>query len=311
LCFTSIQPPAKKEKMTRFEMKMPPLPEVPSKVQLYKTTKISEENKKKQVESLANSLGLKKGLKGLSDTPEGSSVKEGHHVLETYKESDSIWYGDMSKLWNETTEPMDLKKALGAKSAVEVEKAGGDRAKDFLKKNGLLPNEAYLIGVEKTEIAELKPGEKKVGETMVTGAQINFGFKLDNIPVVGPGAKISVNFGSDGEVVGLFKAWRGVEKGRNISTVTPKDALEKFKNSKVFAELDEQSKVNIKKFYLGYYALPAFEPQDYLLPMYIFEGETETPYLTTSFVHFIPAISIEELKNAGIMVDLGAFPLLP
>jgi hypothetical protein len=297
--------------MSKFEMKLPPLPKVPSKVQLYKTKKPSEENQKKQVESLANSLGLKKGLKGLSETPDGSSVKEGDHVLETYKESDSIWYGDMSKLWNETAVPMDIKKALGAKSEAEVDKAGGERAKDFLRKNGLLPTEAYLVGVEKTEVAEVKAGEKEVGEKIITGAQINFGFKLDNIPVVGPGAKISINFGSNGEVVGLFKAWRGVEKGMAISTVQPKEALEQFQNSRVFAELDEKSKVNIKNFYLGYYASPAFEPQDYLLPMYVFEGETQTPYLTTSFVHFIPAVSIEELKNAGIMVDLEAFPLLP
>ena len=296
---------------TRFEMKVPPLPEVPSKVQLYKTTKPSEENQKKQVESLANSLGLEKGLKGLSDTAEGSSIEEGHQVLETYKESNSIWYGDMSKLWNETPEPMDTKKALGAESEAEVEKAGGNRAADFLKKNLLLPKEAYLIGIEKAEVAELKPGEKELGETVVTGVQTNFGFKLDNIPVVGPGAKISVNFGSDGEVVGLFKAWREVEKDKDISTVPPKEALEKFQNSEVFAELEEDSKVDIKKFYFGYYALPAFEPQDYLLPVYAFEGEVETPYLKTDFVHFVPAISIEELKNAGILMDLEAFPLLP
>ena len=295
----------------RFELKVPPLPEVPSKVQLYKTTKPTGENQKKQVESLANSLGLKKGLKGLSDTPEGSSVEEGHQVLETYKESDSIWYGDMSKLWNETPEPMDTKKALGAESEAEVEQAGGNRAEDFLKKNDLLPKEAYRIGVEKTEVAELKLGEKEVGETMVTGAQADFGFKLDNTPVVGPGAKISVNFGSDGEVVGLFKAWREVEKDKDVSTVPPKEALEKFQNSTVFAELGEDSTVNIKKIYLGYYALPAFEPQEYLLPVYTFEGEVETPYLKTEFVHFVPAISIEELKNAGILMDLEAFPLLP
>jgi hypothetical protein len=296
---------------TKFKMEVPPLPEVPGKVQVYKTTRPSGEEQKKQVESLANSLGLKKGLKGLSDTPEGASVEEGSHVLETYKESESIWYGDMSKLWEETSEPMDTKKALGVEGKAKVEKAAGNRAEEFLKKNDLLPKEAYYTGSEETESAELKPGEREVGETVVTGVQTNFGFKLDNIPVVGPGARISVNFGSDGEVVGLFKAWRGIEKDKDISSIPPKEALEKFQNSTVFAELGEDSKVSIKKFYLGYYALPALEPQDYLLPVYVFEGETETPYLKTDFVLFVPAISIEELKNAGILMDLEAFPLLP
>jgi hypothetical protein len=304
----------KKEKMTnktKFKMEVPPLPEVPGKVQVYKTAKPAEEKQKKQAESLANSLGMKKGLKSLSYTPEGASIEEGHQVLETYKESDSIWYGDMSKLWKETPKAMDTKKALGAKSKAEVEKAAGNRAEEFLKRNSLLPKEAYSIGSEETEFAELKVGEEKVGETVVTGVRTDFGFKLDDIPVVGPGAKISVNFGSEGEVVGLFKAWREVEKNKDITTIPPKEALEKFQSSIVFAELGEDSKVSIKKFYLGYYALPAFEPQDYLLPVYVFEGETETPYLKTNFVHFVPAISIEELKNAGILMDLGAFPLLP
>lgn len=295
----------------RFEMEVPPSPEVPSKVQLYKTAKFSEENQKKQVESLAQSLGLKKGMKALSDTPEGLHVEEGDHVLETYKESDSIWYGDMSKLWKETIEPMDIKKALGVESDDEVEEAGGNRAEDFLKKNDLLPKEAYRIGLEKAEAAELKLGEKEVGESVVTGVQTNFGFKLDDIPVIGPGAKISVNFGSDGKVVGLFKAWREVEKDKEISTIPPEEALEKFQSSEVFAGLEEDSKVSVKKFYLGYYALPAFEPQDHLLPVYVFEGKVETPDFEHDFVHFVPAISIEELKNAGILMDLGAFPLLP
>jgi len=299
---------------TKFKMEVPSLPEIPGKIGLYRTTKPTEEKQKKQLGSLTSSLGLKKGLKSLSETSEGLSIEEGAHVLETYEESDSIWYSDMSKLGEETAEePIDIKKALRVESDDEIEKAARNRAEDFLKENDLLPDEAYSIGSEEAYFAAVELGEEveEPGETVVTGVQTNFGFKLDDIEVVGPGAKIAVNLGSDGEVVGLFKAWREVEKDRDISTIPPKEALEKFQKSEIFAELKEDSKVSVKEFYLAYYALPAFESQEYLLPVCVFEGEVKTPDFEHTFVHFVLAISIEELKNAGILMNLGAFPLLP
>lgn len=288
---------------TRFKMEVSPLPEVSSKVWIYKTIRPTEEDQKKQTGSLANSLNLKKGAKALSETPERFSVEEGHHVLETYKESGSIWYGDMSKLWQETSEPMDIK---------ELSADAENVAQDFLGKHNLLPTEASFAGLEETEFAELKPGEEKAtGETVATGAQVNFEFKLDDIPVIGPGAKINVTLGSDREVIGFFKAWREVEKVKEIAAISPKDVVEKFQNSIAFAELSEGSKVSIKKLYLGHYALPAFELQDYLLPVYVFEVEVETSDFEHDFVFFASALPTEELKAAGMLMDLGAFPLMP
>lgn len=293
-------------------MKVLSLPEVPSKIRLYKTTKPSKEKQKKQLESLASSLGLKRGLMSLSETPGGLSVEEGEHVLETYQESDSIWYSDMSKLGEELEEPVDIKKALGVVSDDAIEKTAQNRAEHFLKENDLLPKQAYLIDSEEAVFAAVELGEEgEPGEAVVTGVQTNFGFKLGNIDVVGPGAKIAVNVGSNGDVVGLFKAWREVEKDRNISTIPPKEALGKFQNSAIFAELGEESGVSVHKFYLAYYALPAFESQEYLLPVYVLEGEVKTPYFEHLFVHFVPAISPEELKNTGILMNMESFPLLP
>ena len=300
---------------TKFKMEVPSLPKVPDKIGLYKTTKPSEEKQKKQLESLTSSLGLKKGLKSLSETPEGFSVGEGDHVLETYEESDSIWYSDMSKLVEEPEEPMDIKRALGVKSDDEIEKTARNRAEDFLKANDLLPKEAYPIGLEEAVFAAVELGEEEAAETVVTGVQTNFGFKLDGIDVVGPGAKIAVNFGSDGEIVGLFKAWREVKKDRSIPTIPPKEALEKFQNSKVFAELKEDSKVSVKKFYLAYYALPAFEPQEYLFPVYVFEGEVKTPsggkmdniFITNCFDEWKPTEPSRKIQLINMLLEKLGF----
>jgi hypothetical protein len=292
-------------------MEGPPLPEVPGKVTIYETIKPSEENQKKQVESLASSLGFKKGRKSLSRTPGGFSIEESDHVLETYDESDSIWYSNMSRLEEETAEPLDAKKALGVKSEDEIEKEAGNRADKFLKKLNLLPKEAKRIGLKGIEVAELSADEDEVGETVVTGVQEQYKFELDDIPVVGPGAKISVDFGRDGEVVGLFKAWRKVKKDQEISTISPEEALGKFQSNEVFASLDEDSEVKVDKFFFGHYALPAFEQQDHLLPVYVFEGKVKTFDDEHPFVYFLPGVSIDELKNKGIALDMGAYPLLP
>lgn len=289
-------------------MEVPSLPEVPKTISMYKTRKPIVEDQKKQIKSLGEFIGMKRGLKSVSETPEELSVMEEDRVLECYKESGSIWYGDMSKLWQETPESIDYEKALGVKGEPEVEKKIESMAKDILKKSKLLPKEAYFIGTAKSEFAELKKGKVDTGETSVSGMTVSYGFKLDEIPVVGPGAKISVNYGSDGKMVGLFKAWREGEMDKNLPVVPPEEALKKFQTSRLFADLDEDSKVTVKNFYLAHYALPAFEPQDYLLPVYVIKVEVETPDFTHEFIRYVPAVSPEELKNEGMLADPGVFP---
>lgn len=291
-----------------FKMENPSLPEVPKTMSVYKTGKPSVEDQEKQIKSLGEFIGMERGMKAVSETPDGLSVMEEDRVLECYKESGSIWYGDMSKLWQETPESIDYEKVLGVKGTPEVEKKIESITKEILEKSKLLPKEAYFIGTAKSEFAELKKGEEDTGETSVSGITARYGFKLDDIPVVGPGAKITVDYGSDGKMVGLFKAWREVEKDKNLSVVPPEEALEKFQTSRLFADLEEDSKVTVKKFYLAQYALPAFEPQDYLLPVYVIEGEVETPDFTHEFIRYVPAVSIEVLKNEGMLADPGVFP---
>ena len=292
----------------KFKMETPTLPKVPSTILMYKTIKPSIERRREQINALGKSLGLEGGLKGSVDTPEGFSVEEGEHVLEYFKESGAIWYGDMSKLWQEIPEPMDMEKAFGVKEKVEAEEKVKSYAEDFLKRNELIPKEAYLIGTEEAEFTEFKEGEKEIGVTAVSGLQANFGFKLGEIPVVGPGAKISVTYGRDAKVSGFFKAWREVKEDVELPLVPPEKAIEKFQRSNMFVDLEVGSEVIVKKFYLAYYALPVPESQEYLLPVYVVEGETETPDFKYEFTRYVPAVSPEELKKAGILVDPEIFP---
>jgi len=293
---------------TRFEMKTPSLPKVPRSIRTYKTTVPSTERQREKVKTLGKSLGLRSGLKGYSDIPMGISVEEGNHVLMSFQESGAVWYGDRSKLWEEKTEPMDYRKALGVKKKTEASKEAKRKAESFLKKNKLLPKQAYYVGTEESEFAQVEKGEKGFGTPLVTGMQTNFGFKLDDIPVVGPGSKISVTLGSDGKIVGLFKAWRDVRKGEELPLLPPEKALEKLRESRLFADLEKGSKVVVNEFYLAHYASPVPERQDYLYPVYVVRGQTETPHFSHDFTRYVSAISSEVSKKAGLFVDPDVFP---
>lgn len=292
----------------KFKFETPTLPKVPSTIQIYKTIKPTIEHLRKQIADLGKLFGLKRGLKSIVNTEEGFSVEEGPHILECFKESGSIWYGQMLELWEEKQEPIDYKKAFGVKDKIEAKKYAERNAEEFLTRNNLIPREAHFLSIEELEFAQLKEGEKDFGAPTVSGLQANFGFKLDEIPVVGPGAKISVNFGWSGKIVGFFKAWREIEKSQKVSLMSPEEALERFQKSRIFADMKEDSTVIIEKFILAYYALPAPEVQDFLLPVYVFEGMVETPQFKHDFIRYGPAVSPEVLKKTGLLETPEVFP---
>ena len=90
--------------------------------------------------------------------------------------------------------------------------------------------------------------------------------------------------------------------------MNPKSALEKLKNSKLFADLEENCEVLIKEFFLGYYALPAMEAQSFLFPVYVARGQVTTPYFRSEFTRYLLAVSLDDLKKAAVSTDSNIFP---
>lgn len=290
---------------TRFEREVPPLPKVPDKIQMYKVIKPPKEEKIKHLLEVASSFGLKGGLKGSRENQRIFILTEGDHNFEIFKESGAIWYGNMSELWEERKEPVNFSRKLDITKDVEENKRRiEEESRTFLRKHNLLPEEAHFSGYGKTITGTSEKGDAQI----VSGIQANFDLKLGEIPVAGPGAKISVNFGQEGKIIGFFYAWRGVGKDVSLPLVKPEDALNKFWQSEMFTDLGSDSVVKIERFELSYYARPVMEQQDYLLPVYAVEGITSTPYLDYRFTKYIPAVSPDDFKEAGIRIDLESLP---
>jgi hypothetical protein len=278
--------------MSNAEFKMDVgLPEAQKTMWVYKTKRPSEEKGVEQTKSVGEVLGLKGRF---SETPEKFVIEDGPRIMEHFKESGAIWYGDKSKTG------MKLEAELPSKEEVK------STAETFLKRQDLLPEEAYFKEVDETTFTKLelrKGGKEEETSFVTTERHVHYGFKLEGIPVVGAGAKIKVTIGDKGEVLRVFKCWREVEKHQELPVLKPEEALEELQKSDAFADLKEDSKVTIKNAYLAYYTRSATEPQDYVFPVYVFKGTVETPYFSHEFTKYIPAVSPEEMKKAGIVEE--------
>jgi hypothetical protein len=186
---------------------------------------------------------------------------EPYYYLECCKNSGSVWYADESQLYNELYVPEEL----------PSEDAARDIADDFLESiiGEMIPEpesveyEFFDIGETKTITSD--PGTDKT-ETVINHLDVLYSFgELDGIPVEGPGAKIRVSIGDDGEVIGLHYVWREVEQFEAYPAITEEEARE------IFEETSE-AEFETLEVKLGYYAESEYEKQDFLQPYYIFDG---------------------------------------
>ena len=145
-------------------------------------------------------------------------VKNDLRVLELFRDKGTgyIRYSDNAELGAEK-----------AASALPEPDEAVAKSGELLKANGLLPENAVLLG---TRYAEFELTGNK-GEAMAAGnssiAAI-YGFELDGRPVLGPGAKAGVVFGNDAKVIGASLIWRPVEPEGEMEIISPAEAFERF-----------------------------------------------------------------------------------
>ncbi len=173
--------------------------------------------------------------------------------LEVYKPSGSIWYADLSRLYEEDYE-----------AAYVGEDVLKDEAIAFLTAAGLLPAEAefFAFGNSTTTVGN--------GTAIVNSYDVTFSFTLNGHPVDGAGAKIRVSF--DGlEPIGVHYVWRECTEYSVFDGITEEEAeallIEKFK-----AEYKAGILVNITDSRLAYDAEPENTVQEFLQPYYLFDG---------------------------------------
>jgi hypothetical protein len=243
-------------------------PEVTEKMMVYRT--VDPNISRDDILSLMKIFGLDGQI---IDQGRQFIAKDGDKVLEVFKQSGTgyLRFSDDAKLAIE-------KKAENLPSKDEAVA----KANDFLKNNGLLPSNTFLAGVVYYEF-EQYDSEGKAIDQGKTALSVGFGFKINEMKVEGPGAKVSIVFGESGEIIETAKIWREIKPDKEARIITPQEAFARFKErwpTEAKPNELEQAKikteVNIREVYVTYYAEPGCIPQSYIEPVYVFVGDYQT-----------------------------------
>ncbi len=142
-----------------------------------------------------------------------------------------------------------------------------DIALNFLEEKGLLTPD---IRVEKV----VPGGTYGYG---IAHLSVVFDYDIGDFPAVGIGKKMSVRIGDEGEVVQA--QWYHAEyetTDMEVSIKTAQQAYKELINNQLMLQplgMEEGRKVRITEVSLGYYLDSMTQAQDYVYPVYIFEGE--------------------------------------
>jgi len=146
-------------------------------------------------------------------------------------------------------------------------------ATEYLKKRGLLPEDAYLYGVFDVNIES------------VGAMQVSFGRKIGQYDIWGNGSDILVEIGVAGEITKVSKRWVEYEPYKLAPIKTAKEAFEYLKHGNAFLAT---SSGKVKKIALAYHTPPE---GDYIQPVYSFGFDIPEAY------SLVPAIKPEYLKS--------------
>ncbi|MFN0175784.1 MAG: hypothetical protein ACKVU0_14120 [Saprospiraceae bacterium] len=201
--------------------------------------------------------------------------KEGNRVIQIYKASDSFLYYDRRIVT--PTDPMFADKILDYDTAKLS-------AHKWLAKFGFGDQFPFFEGMAYTGVStvqlpeDVKASNDPPAKEYRTEIKPCFGFRINEIEVLGPGAKIMLSFaGNDISQVVYF--WRRpVSKPIGDIAILPPEIIKKhLARDHRFAHLDaNNSKIRINTIKLGYHASSPADFQRVYLPVYQFTGIVET-----------------------------------
>jgi hypothetical protein len=223
-------------------------------------------------------------------------LRDNLRVLEVYIPSDSFWWTDLEVAYRE-------KIPDGSKMP------GDEEAKKMALKymNDLCPwrQNAKIVSVDKSLSAVSQAKGKTLG-VVDTEIQVNFAFSIDDFPVMGPGAKVKVSLVEGGRLSNFLCFWRELTKEKTVKTIHPLVALDRLIHEPRFAHFTpEKVSVSLEQMRFGYYALPPFEFQRYLVPVYEVKATLKTELLgSRSLVLYTLGIeSIPEVLKKSEIFD--------
>ncbi len=264
----------------------------------YKTLSFREKNVvndfEKRLKKYAEMFNTKSKFSDMGDT---AVAEDEDYTLEVYKASDSVWWTNDRLAYRE--EFSGREKLTSEKEALELAKKTIEKFKfkdDFLKFQCIKYTEVSVDDVKTKKTTEFK-----------TEIHIYYNFVLNDIPVMGPGAKLKISFADEKQMSQVLYFWRNPEEEEVMQLLHPVVVLNKFVNDPRFMRLSkDSSSVKIHDMKFAYYAMPPFDFQRFLIPVYVVNGSVHTSELKEyEFTNFIVAVDLpaEKIKNLGIVAD--------
>ncbi len=149
-------------------------------------------------------------------------------------------------------------------------------AASILNNYGGFPPDAVLTLAETEYLIEMNGTTNEEVARYPVSINVQYGRKINDVPVIGKGAYINILLGDNGELLYLNKVWRTVTPAGNVSIIPVSAAIEKLRHGEVLNPKSYPYNVNITKIRLGYYEKGRNESQEYLEPAWLFKATTET-----------------------------------
>jgi hypothetical protein len=144
---------------------------------------------------------------------------------------------------------------------------------------GGLPKDAVMVYAETGYLEQHKlSGIPFIPPTVIAkypiSTDVQYGRKINGIPVTGEGSFININLGNDGELLYLNKVWRTVEPDGMEKVIPVSMAIEKLSRGEVLNPQKCFCDLNVDRIYIAYWEKRAGVPQEYLDPVWVFSGTT-------------------------------------
>lgn len=235
------------------------------------------------------------GIKGdVKDNGTEVVFMDGSKVLEIYRPSDSIWWRDLDLAYRE---------CVPEGTELPNDKEAREIALRKLEDLNIESKYAKIASVTYTKMALSKADKKDRSETRKTEVHVNFSFTVEGYPIMGPGAKMRISLIEDGKMSSFLKFWRDPNKDGEIKVITPEEALGSLIEDTRYAQMpSSKNHISLNKMQFGYYAMPPFEFQRFLIPVYEIKGIEETELLgKKDFTTYLPAMQLDPktMKKTG------------
>ena len=150
------------------------------------------------------------------------------------------------------------------------------RAEEFLAPFRPGAAESRVVSVVEAEVLVSREPRSEP-RRYVTGTQVNLGFTVEGVPLLGPGAKMQVTVGAEGEIQAAYRMWRKVATVDRVRGFAPEELADRLGRSRMFAQLtDETARVEITTARAGLLCLPPTERQTLLPPAIEIRGTVGT-----------------------------------